>query len=66
MYFREQIGDFLLLHLLSQNLNYVVFSEILDEIINRLNVEGRNTPSAPSTIEMSPMYAEAEKFDKEV
>lgn len=63
---KTQIGDFLLLHLLSQNVNYVIFSEILEEVIARLNIEGRGTPSAPSTIEMSPMYSDSDKFGKDV
>lgn len=63
---KTQVGDFLLLHLLGQNMNILVFGEILDEFVRRLNFgSNSNLPSAPSTIEMSPIYPEIEKFGKE-
>lgn len=63
---KTQVGDFLLLHLLGQNMNLMVFGEILDELCRRLNLGSTsNLPSAPSTLEMSPMYPEIEKFGKE-
>lgn len=63
---KTQVGDFLLLHLLGQNLNIAVFGEILDEFVRRLNFgSNSNLPSAPSTIEMSPIYPEIAKFGKE-
>lgn len=61
-----QVGDFLLLHLLGQNMNMVVFGEILDELSRRLNdYMHNNVPTAPSTLEMSPIYPSKEKFPKE-
>lgn len=61
-----QVGDFLLLHLLGQNMNMVVFGEILDELSRRLNdYMHNNVPTAPSTMEMSPIYPSKEKFPKE-
>ncbi|CAG9773051.1 unnamed protein product [Ceutorhynchus assimilis] len=63
---KTQVGDFLLLHLLGQNMNLLVFGEILDEFVRRLNFgSNSNLPSAPSTIEMSPIYPEIEKYGKE-
>lgn len=60
------MGDFLLLHLLGQNMNILVFGEILDDLVRRLNFgSNANLPSAPSTLEMSPMYPEIEKYGKE-
>lgn len=61
-----QVGDFLLLHLLGQNMNLLVFGEILDEFVRRLNFgSNSNLPSAPSTLEMTPIYPEIEKYGKE-
>jgi hypothetical protein len=61
-----QVGDFLLLHLLGQNMNMMVFGEILDELSRRLNdYMHNNVPTAPSTMEMSPIYPSKEKFPKE-
>lgn len=60
------MGDFLLLHLLGQNMNLLVFGEILEEFVRRLNFGSNcNLPSAPSTLEMSQIYPEIEKFGKE-
>lgn len=60
-----QIGDFLLLHLLGQNINMNQYSEILHSVINELGGnDGNDTPSAPSTLEMAPMYPEM-KYGKE-
>lgn len=52
---RTQVGDFLLLHLLGQNMNNMFFGEVLDELSNNLHV-GNNIPTAPSTLELSPIY----------
>jgi len=63
---KTQVGDFLVLHLLGQNMNILVFGEILDELVRRLNFgSNSNLPSAPSTLEMSPIYPEIEKYGKE-
>ncbi|XP_030749888.1 innexin inx3 [Sitophilus oryzae] len=63
---KTQVGDFLLLHLLGQNMNLLVFGEILDEFVRRMNFgSNSNLPSAPSTLEMSPIYPEIEKYGKE-
>ncbi|KAJ3643044.1 hypothetical protein Zmor_025782 [Zophobas morio] len=63
---KTQVGDFLLLHLLGQNMNVMVFGEILDEFVRRLNFGSNcNLPSAPSTLEMSPIYPAIEKYGKE-
>ncbi|PSN43853.1 Innexin inx3 [Blattella germanica] len=60
------VGDFLLLHLLGQNMNMVVFGEILDELSRKLNdYMHNNLPTAPSTMEMSPIYPSKDKFPKE-
>ncbi|XP_011307445.1 innexin inx3 [Fopius arisanus] len=66
-----QVGDFLLIHLLGQNLNMMLFSEVLDELCRRLHVGSSSgaspasVPSAPSTLEMSPIYPEIEKYSKD-
>lgn len=63
---KTQVGDFLLLHLLGQNMNMVVFGEILDELSQKLNdYMHNNVPTAPSTMEMSPIYPSKDKFPKE-
>lgn len=59
-----QVGDFLLLHLLGQNMSMRVFGEVLDELSRRLHL-GSNAPSAPSTLEMAPIYPNIEKYAKE-
>lgn len=63
---RIQVGDFLLIHLLGQNLNVTSFSEMLHTYIGLLDEQPANdTPSAPSTLEMAPMYPAIEKYGKE-
>nr|CAD7201159.1 unnamed protein product [Timema douglasi] len=63
---KTQVGDFLLLHLLGQNMNMMVFGEILEELSRRLNdYMHNNMPTAPSTLEMSPIYPSKDKFPKE-
>ncbi|XP_055305433.1 innexin inx3 [Sitodiplosis mosellana] len=57
-----QVGDFLLLHLLGQNISVNAFSEILRELCNRLS---SSTPSAPSPMEMAPFYSSALENEKE-
>lgn len=69
--FRSQVGDFLLLHLLGQNMNMVMFNEVLSELCQNMplgSVSGASpasVPSAPSTLEMSPIYPEIEKYAKD-
>lgn len=47
-------------------MNLLVFGEILEEFVRRLNFgSNSNLPSAPSTLEMSPIYPEIEKYGKE-
>jgi len=66
-----QVGDFLLLHLIGQNMNIMVFNELLEELCRRLQfgsssgASPTSVPSAPSTLEMSPMYPEIEKYAKD-
>lgn len=62
-----QVGDFLLLHLLGQNMNIVLFGEVLNEFARNLHSPngGGHSPSAPSTLEMSPIYPTIEKPGKE-
>ncbi|XP_066992687.1 innexin inx3 [Anabrus simplex] len=63
---RTQVGDFLLLHLLGQNMNMMVFGEILDELAQKLSdYMHNNVPTTPSTLEMSPIYPSKDKFPKE-
>lgn len=59
---KTQIGDFLLLHLLSQNMNMMVYGEVLNELCNKM-YNGNNLPTAPSTLELSPIYP-SEKLSK--
>lgn len=61
---RIQIGDFLILHLLGQNINVKSYSEILSSLFNHLCLDN-DTPSAPSTLEMAPIYPEITKYGKE-
>lgn len=66
-----QVGDFLLLHLLGQNMNIMQFNEVLDELTRRLHLGSSSgasptsVPSAPSTLEMSPIYPEMDKYGKD-
>ncbi|XP_055616292.1 innexin inx3 [Toxorhynchites rutilus septentrionalis] len=64
---RLQIGDFLMIHLLGQNINVTSYCEVLDSLIKRMDMKPmRDTPSAPSTLEMAPIYPEIGKYaDKE-
>ncbi|XP_046744117.1 innexin inx3 [Diprion similis] len=68
---KTQVGDFLLLHFLGQNIHLSIFREILDELSRRLHLGSSSgasptsVPSAPSTLEMSPIYPEIEKFGKD-
>ncbi|KAJ8687484.1 hypothetical protein QAD02_023278 [Eretmocerus hayati] len=69
---KTQVGDFLLLHLLGQNMNMMVFNELLDELCRRMHLGSSGSgaspssiPSAPSTMEMSPIYPEIVKFSKD-
>lgn len=63
---RIQIGDFLMLHLLGQNINVTSYGEVLQSLISVMNEERPgDTPSAPSTLEMAPIYPEIGKFGKE-
>lgn len=68
---KTQVGDFLLLHLLGQNMNIMVFNETLDELCRRLQfgsssgASPTSVPSAPSTLEMHPIYPEMEKYAKD-
>lgn len=55
---KTQVGDFLLLHLLGQNMNLMVFGELLDELSQKLHLSN-NLPTAPSTMELSPIYPSA-------
>lgn len=62
---RIHVGDFLLLHLLGQNINVKSYSEILTSLFNNICVDLGDTPSAPSTLEMAPIYPEITKYGKE-
>ncbi|XP_066601012.1 innexin inx3 isoform X1 [Prorops nasuta] len=68
---KTQVGDFLLLHLLGQNMNMLTFNEVLDELCRMLHLGSSSgasptsVPSAPSTLEMSPIYPEMEKYAKD-
>jgi innexin len=62
---RIQIGDFLILHLLGLNINTKSYSEILTSLFNHLCGGDNDTPSAPSTLEMAPIYPEITKYGKE-
>ncbi|XP_015521667.1 innexin inx3 [Neodiprion pinetum] len=68
---KTQVGDFLLLHFLGQNMHLSIFREILEELSRRLHLGSSSgasptsVPSAPSTLEMSPIYPEIEKFGKD-
>ncbi|XP_070158285.1 innexin inx3 [Polyergus mexicanus] len=69
---KTQVGDFLMLHLLGQNMNLMMFNEMLEELCRRLQfgsgsgASPTSVPSAPSTLEMSPvLYPEIEKYAKD-
>ncbi|EFN62743.1 Innexin inx3 [Camponotus floridanus] len=68
---KTQVGDFLMLHLLGQNMNLMMFNETLEELCRRLQfgsgsgASPTSVPSAPSTLEMSPIYPEIEKYAKD-
>lgn len=62
----------MLLHLLGQNMNIMVFNEVLEELCRRLQFGSSSSgasptsvPSAPSTLEMHPIYPEIEKYAKD-
>jgi len=58
---KTQIGDFFLIHLLGQNMNLMVFGEILDELVRRMNFgSNSNLPSAPSTLEMTAFHIDTQ------
>lgn len=57
------VGDFLILHLLGENLNTKSYTDMLQEICSKIDCN--RTPSAPSTLEMHPIYPEVDKFNKE-
>jgi hypothetical protein len=52
-------------------MNIMVFNELLEELCRRLQfgsssgASPTSVPSAPSTLEMSPMYPEIEKYAKD-
>lgn len=45
-------------------MNMMSFGELLDELCNQLHI-GNNIPTAPSTMELSPMYSDKHKLHKE-
>lgn len=57
------IGDFLILHLLGQNLNTKSYTDMLQDLCSKIDCN--RTPSAPSTLEMHPIYPQVGKFHKE-
>ncbi|EDV53296.1 innexin inx3 [Drosophila erecta] len=60
---RLEIGDFLILHFLSQNLSTRSYSDMLQQLCGLLGAS--RTPSAPSTLEMNPshpIYPPVENF----
>lgn len=59
-----QIGDFLLLHLLSQNINAKVFREVVKKLSKSSRAQSpARTPSAPSTLNMTPPGIEMQPID---
>lgn len=63
---RIQIGDFLMIHLLGQNINVMSYCEVLNSLMAHLNEDrSGDTPSAPSTLEMAPIYPEIGKYGKD-
>ncbi|XP_055908714.1 innexin inx3 [Eupeodes corollae] len=57
------IGDFLILHFLGQNLNTKSYTDMLQDLCSKIDCN--RTPSAPSTLEMHPIYPQVDKFSKE-
>lgn len=62
----------MMLHLLGQNMNLMMFNDVLEEFSRRLQFGSNSSgasptsvPSAPSTLEMTPMYPEIEKYAKD-
>lgn len=60
----------MLLHFLGQNMNMMLFTEVLDELCRRLHVGSSGAspaslPSAPSTLEMAPIYPDIDKYPKD-
>lgn len=63
---RIQIGDFLMIHLLGQNINVTSYCEVLHSLMTQLDEDQPgDTPSAPSTLEMAPIYPEIGKYGKD-
>lgn len=62
-----QIGDFLLLHFLGQNMSMMTFGDLLEELSNKLHIDNMNNmPTAPSTMELNPIYtSDKQKLHKE-
>lgn len=61
-----KVGDFLLLHLLGQNVNISSYGEILRGLCERIDGNsGSGTPSAPSTLELPLFYSNLEGNEKE-
>ena len=56
----------MLLHLLGQNISVSSYGEVLHGLIMIMNEDNSgDTPSAPSTLEMAPIYPEIEKYGTE-
>ncbi|KAK7603681.1 hypothetical protein V9T40_003680 [Parthenolecanium corni] len=64
---KTQIGDFLLLHFLGQNMSMMTFGDLLEELSNKLHIDNMNNmPTAPSTMELNPIYtSDKQKLHKE-
>lgn len=61
---KTQVGDFLLLHLLGQNLRSTVFGDILKEL-NTMLSNGNLYPTLPLTFEMATMSPQKDKYMKD-
>jgi hypothetical protein len=59
-----QVGDFLLLHLLGQNLCSTVFGDILKELNTTLS-NGNLYPTVPFALEMATMSPQKDKYMKD-
>lgn len=65
---KTQIGDFLIVHLLGQNMSTPVYNEVMEEVCRNLQLDS-NGPPVPSLppptplghLEMSPIYPTMEK-----